>query len=138
MKILIAVDGSVYTRKMLDYLIQFPTLMAEVHAITVLNVQHELGPRERAAIDGLHRYQTEEAEKILNPVVEELARSYKRPEAVWKSGPAGETIAEYAKQEQFELIVMGSHGGSALRNVVMGSVATKVLAHCTVPVLLVR
>jgi nucleotide-binding universal stress UspA family protein len=35
-------------------------------------------------------------------------------------------------------VVLGSHGHSALGNLVMGSVATQVLAHCKVPVLLVR
>ena len=33
---------------------------------------------------------------------------------------------------------MGSHGQSSLANLVMGSVATKVLAHTKVPVLLIR
>ena len=39
---------------------------------------------------------------------------------------------------QFDMVVMGSHGHSALGNLVMGSVTTQVLAHCQVPVLLVR
>ena len=39
---------------------------------------------------------------------------------------------------EFDLIVMGSHGHNALSSLVMGSVATKVLANCSVPVLLVR
>jgi nucleotide-binding universal stress UspA family protein len=34
--------------------------------------------------------------------------------------------------------MMGSHGHGSVVNVVMGSVATKVLASCKVPVLLVR
>ena len=33
---------------------------------------------------------------------------------------------------------MGSHGHGALGNLIIGSVATKVLASCKVPVLLVR
>jgi nucleotide-binding universal stress UspA family protein len=33
---------------------------------------------------------------------------------------------------------MGSHGRSLLRNLVLGSVATRVLAACKVPVLIVR
>jgi nucleotide-binding universal stress UspA family protein len=36
------------------------------------------------------------------------------------------------------MVIMGSHGHSTLGNLVMGSVATKVLAHCKTPVLLVR
>jgi nucleotide-binding universal stress UspA family protein len=43
-----------------------------------------------------------------------------------------------AEDGKFDLVVMGSHGHSALANLVMGSVATQVLAHCKVPVLLVR
>ena len=34
--------------------------------------------------------------------------------------------------------MLGSHGHGALANLVLGSVATKVLAHCGVPLLLVR
>jgi nucleotide-binding universal stress UspA family protein len=36
------------------------------------------------------------------------------------------------------MLVMGSHGHGAVANLVMGSAATQVLAHCKVPVLLVR
>ena len=56
----------------------------------------------------------------------------------WKVGSAGETIAKMAEQGKFDLVVMGSHGHGALASLVMGSVATQVLAHCKVPVLLVR
>jgi nucleotide-binding universal stress UspA family protein len=35
-------------------------------------------------------------------------------------------------------VMMGTHGHGPLGNLVMGSVATKVLASCEVPVLLVR
>jgi nucleotide-binding universal stress UspA family protein len=60
------------------------------------------------------------------------------PSVVQKVGAAGEVIAKAADSGKFDLLVMGSHGHSALGNLVMGSVATKVLAHCGVPVLLVR
>ena len=55
-----------------------------------------------------------------------------------KVGSAGETIAKFADAGKYDLLMMGSHGNSALGNLVMGSVATKVLAGCGVPVLLVR
>ena len=57
---------------------------------------------------------------------------------VSKTGAAADTIAQVAEKGKFDLIVMGSHGMSSLKNLVMGSVATKVLAHCDVPVLLIR
>ena len=53
-------------------------------------------------------------------------------------GPAGELIAKAPTEGNFELVLMGSHGHGALGNLVLGSVATQVLAHCKVPVLLVR
>ena len=43
-----------------------------------------------------------------------------------------------AKAGKFDLLILGSHGHGALVNLVMGSVATQVLAGCTVPVLVVR
>ena len=47
-------------------------------------------------------------------------------------------IAAVGEKGKFDLVLMGSHGHSSLGNLVMGSVATKGLANCGVPVLLVR
>lgn len=47
-------------------------------------------------------------------------------------------IIEAAKSRGADLIVMGSHGRSALGSLLLGSVAQKVLAHSTVPVLIHR
>ena len=55
-----------------------------------------------------------------------------------KVGHAGEVIAHTADNGSFDMLVLGSHGHSALGNLVMGSVATQVLALSKVPVLLVR
>ena len=49
-----------------------------------------------------------------------------------------DTIAAMADKGKYDLLVLGSHGHSSLGNLVMGSVATKVVAQCGVPVLLVR
>ena len=42
MKILLAVDGSVYTRKMLDYLISHSAIFDPAHEYTLLNAQPPL------------------------------------------------------------------------------------------------
>ena len=47
-------------------------------------------------------------------------------------------IAKHADSGKFDLVMMGSHGNGVLVNLVLGSVATKVLANCKTPVLLVR
>ena len=53
----------------------------------------------------------------------------------------GERVAAIVVQEAqllgCDLIVMGTHGHSSLTNLVLGSVATGVLARCKIPVLLI-
>jgi nucleotide-binding universal stress UspA family protein len=106
----------------------------------VFTVQPELPPRAKAAVgkDVVASYHSEEAEKVLAPVSKFLLRHGIDAKSAWKTGPAAETIAKLAASGKFDLLVMGSHGHGTLVNLVMGSVATKVLAHCKVPVLLVR
>ena len=84
------------------------------------------------------QYQLDEAERVLTPVAKFLLRHGIDAKSAWKVGHAGELIAKFAESGKFDLLVMGSHGHGALGNLVMGSVATKVLAQCQVPTLLVR
>ncbi len=140
MKILLAVDGSRYTKKMLAYLATHTELFTPNNEYTVFTVQPLLPPRARAAVgkEVVDTYYAEEAEKVLAPVAKFLLRHGIDAKGSWKTGPAGQSIAKLADSGKFDLLVMGSHGHSNLVNLVMGSVATQVLAHCQVPVLLVR
>jgi hypothetical protein len=52
-------------------------------------------------------------------------------------GAPGEEIVRLATEEGFDLIVMGTHGRTALARAVMGSVTTYVLGHCSIPLLLI-
>jgi nucleotide-binding universal stress UspA family protein len=140
MKILLAVDGSEYTKKMLAYMTTHESLLSAGNSYTIFTAQPQLPPRARAAVgkEVVDKYHTEEAEKVLGPVSKFLARHGIEAKSQWKVGHAGETIAKIAESGKYDLVVMGSHGHSALGNLVLGSVATQVLAHCSVPVLLVR
>lgn len=140
MKILLAVDGSPYTKKMLAYLTTHDELFGIKNDFTVLTVQPPLPPRARAAVgkDVVQGYYAEETDKVLAPVSAFLAQNGITAKTEWKIGHAGETIAQYADEGKFDLLIMGSHGHSALGNLVMGSVTTQVLAHSKLPVLLVR
>jgi nucleotide-binding universal stress UspA family protein len=125
---------------MLAYLTVHAELFSAVSDFTVFTAQAPLPPRARAAVgkEVADSYHAEEAEKILAPVCKFLARHGIDAKSAWKVGHAGETIAKFAEAGKFDLVIMGSHGQSALTNLVMGSVATQTLAHCSVPVLLVR
>jgi len=140
MKILLAVDGSAYSKKMLAYLATHDSLLHPNNEYGVFTAQLPLPPRARAAVgkEIVEAYYAEESEKILAPVSKFLLRHGIDAKSSWKVGSAGEAISKMATQGKFDLVVMGSHGHGALVNLVMGSVATQVLAHCKVPVLIVR
>lgn len=140
MKILLAVDGSPHTQKMLAYLCAHPELFGTHNQYTCFTAVAALPPRARAAVgaDIAHGHYEEEAHKVTAPVLEHLATCGITPQVAHQVGAAGEWIAKTATTGGFDLLVMGSHGHGALANLVMGSVATQVLARCTVPVLLVR
>ena len=140
MKILLAVDGSPYTKKMLAYLTTHDELFGPRNEYTLLTVQPPLPPRARAAVgkEVVDGYYAEETQKVMVPITEFLAHHNLAAQSEWKVGHVGETIANFADEGKFDLLVMGSHGHGSIGNLVMGSVATQVLSHCKVPVLLVR
>jgi nucleotide-binding universal stress UspA family protein len=54
------------------------------------------------------------------------------------TGPVANEISDYAEREAFDLIVMGTHGRTGLRHLVLGSVAEKVVRTAPCAVLTVR
>lgn len=65
-------------------------------------------------------------------------RGVRRAHGVLVTGPVVEQIVSFAQQRQVDVIVMGTHGRTALRHLLMGSVAEKVVRHAACPVLTVR
>jgi universal stress protein A len=53
-------------------------------------------------------------------------------------GPAAIEVVELARTGDFDLIVMGTHGRTGIRHVLMGSVAERVLRTAPCPVLTVK
>ena len=139
MKVLLAVDGSSYTKKMLAYLAA-NDLYSSKNEYTALTAQLVLPSQARTALgkELVKKYYEDESARVMNPVIKFLERHGITPQCVWKTGKPGELISKLATEGKFDLVVMGSHGHSALVNLVVGSVATEVLASCKVPVLIVR
>jgi nucleotide-binding universal stress UspA family protein len=59
-------------------------------------------------------------------------------ETVARKGETIEAICDVARKKEARLIVVGSHGWSAVRRFLFGSVSTGVLHHASCPVLVVR
>lgn len=140
MKILLAIDGSQYTQRMLAYLAAHPELIGPSGEFTALTVVTPLPPHVTGYIDraSLQKYYDDQAEEVLKTVRSTVAEHRWKPTYVTKVGHAADTIASTAKEGHYELVMMGSHGNSPLTSLVMGSVTSRVLAHCSTPVLIVR
>lgn len=54
------------------------------------------------------------------------------------TGPVAAELTDFAQQGQYDLIVMGTHGRTGLRHLVLGSVAEKVVRTAPCAVLTVR
>ncbi|MBQ0937717.1 universal stress protein [Ideonella paludis] len=140
MKILVAADGSAYTKRMLAYLAAHDEWLGAHHEYTVVHTVPAVPARAAAVLDKalLKSHYDDEAEKVFKPIRTFFNKQKIQATYVSKVGNAADVIAATADKGKFDLLIMGSHGHSSLANLVMGSVATKVMAHCSTPVLLVR
>jgi nucleotide-binding universal stress UspA family protein len=140
MKILVPVDGSSFTKRMLAYLAAHDEWLGDHQEYVLLHVAPAVPPSAAAVLDRavLKAHYAEESDKVFKPIRAFFAKQKIKAEFVAKAGVAADVISEVARKGKFDLLMMGSHGHGTLTNLVMGSVATKVLANCGVPVLLVR
>ncbi len=140
MKILIAVDGSEYTKRMLAYLAAHEEWFGPKHSYTVIHGVLAV-PHRAAAFIGLqavHEFYESDAEAVFRPIRAFFAQQGLEATFVHTIGHVAESIASRAEEDKFDLVVMGSHGHGEVLNIVLGSIATKVLAKCKVPVLIIR
>lgn len=140
MKILLPVDGSAYTKRMLAFLSAHDELLGSGHEYLLFTAvpavpAHAARHLDRALLDDHYADQAQQVLKPLQAFAEQRRWRHRVLQAV---GPAADAVAACAEAEHVDLIVMGSHGHSSLTNLVLGSVATGVLARTRVPVLLVR
>ena len=86
----------------------------------------------------LNKYYDEETAKAVATARKLLAKAGLEFTELHRLGDPGAEIAGHAVKGKFDMIVMGSHGHGMLSSLILGSVASKVLARCKVPVLIVR
>jgi len=140
MQILVAADGSRYTKRMLAYLAAHDEWLGASHQYTVMTVVMAMPSRAAEVLgkDVAKSYYEDEAAKVFKPIRAFLSRQGISAIFVSKVGHAAELIGKQAESGRYDLLMMGSHGHGNLTSLVMGSVATQVLARCRTPLLLVR
>lgn len=136
-KILVAVDGSPLSNKVIDQALAFAQLF---DSTLVLVHCHEKFPtllgqpyRDKEIASILNR-----GEQLIKPYLEKIRAQKVDVEERLMEEPAGKAIGEVAKVEQCEMIVMGSRGLSDLAHLVVGSVTNRVLQTAPCSVLVVR
>jgi nucleotide-binding universal stress UspA family protein len=140
MKILLAADGSSYTKKALAFLVTHEEIAGGDGEIVVVNVQMAMPPRVKSMVgaSAVNDYHREEAEKVLKPIEKFLARHDIAYTTRWAVGRPGDEIVKIAKKDKAQMIVMGTHGHGILGRALLGSVAQNVITACEIPVLLVK
>lgn len=143
MKVLIAVDGSEYSMKAIEFLSERPWKSEDQFRILAvmetLPMEFGLGHLPETAqsyIDGMR----EECEKIVSVGKDRLSKKLPdhKIDIFVESGVVVEQICDMAESWPADLVVMGSHGRKGLERFLLGSVAEEVLKKATCSVEIVK
>ena len=143
LKILLAVDGSESatraTQKVIEAAGWFKEPL-EVELVTVHLPLPQVGGFAGAVVshDMVEKYYSEEGGKALAPARELLDGAGIRHVPHILVGEIAQSVVGHAQQTDCKLLFVGTRGMSAMSNLMVGSVATKVLHLSTVPVVLVH
>lgn len=157
MKILVPVDGSLASENAVKKAIEISEIMkSSIKLITVVEYDYsrmfKINEQLWRQVDGsiitgrdtkindeeLARIMKENALGLLNSIISKLDYKNIQLEKEIYFGEAYAKILEVAKNENFELIVMGNRGFSKIKRFFLGSVAQKVISEAPCPVLVIH
>ncbi|MFT3756905.1 MAG: universal stress protein [Pseudoxanthomonas sp.] len=140
MKILLAVDDSEVGAAVVK---QAAKLVKALNGNSTLYLLY-VNPRLSRAAEkefgaaGPGRYYDKQAEAALAKIRPLVKRAKLEVQELRAIGIPEQSIVDEAKAAKADLIIMGSHGKGALKSLLIGSVAQKVIASSKVPVLVVH
>jgi len=141
LKLLVAVDGSDFSDRALDYVLRRVAASRDPVKVHLLNVQLPLsGVNVKLFIskESQQDYHRDEALAVLAPPRQRLLAAGVAWEHHIGVGDPGGTIAAHAGSLACDEVVMGTHGRGFLAGAVMGSVALRVVKLAPMPVVLVK
>ncbi|PTL76620.1 universal stress protein [Vitiosangium sp. GDMCC 1.1324] len=142
-RILVPTDFSEYSRRAVELAISLAERMgASVDVLHVWEPPAHLEPEILVVVPGepgtpLETLGLAQAGRLLHAWVESYHSSPVPLQVHLERGPAAETILRFA-EGGYDLVVMGTHGRTGLARLFMGSVAQKVVARASCPVLTVH
>jgi nucleotide-binding universal stress UspA family protein len=140
MKILVAVDGSKPSLHAVKYAVKLSANMRSSDVITLITVHDDQGLRLAKRYVGkaeVEDYLREISEKELKLSLSVLIKAGIKHNTIIQTGHVAETIAKVANKG-FDMVVMGTKGRGGILDLMIGSVAQRVLTTCKKPVLLIK
>jgi nucleotide-binding universal stress UspA family protein len=141
-RILLAVDGSEPSSRAVERALEMRREAGEGAALEIhlANVQPPVpgdvsGFVSKESLQGFHHERSEGALQSARQMLKQAGAAFKEHEVV---GSTGMELAELARREGCDLIVMGTRGLSAPAAALMGSAGQSTIEHAGVPVLLVK
>ena len=135
--ILFATDGSEASKGARNMATEYLRAWPESNLIVLYVTNHDAYAYDLVpeAVDKVESHMTEEIEKDTAAFFSSFGS---RVQFAHRTGHAASTICAVSKEEEADLIILGSHGHGAIDSLLLGSVAHGVLNRVHVPVLVVR
>jgi nucleotide-binding universal stress UspA family protein len=138
-KVLVPVDGSDNSYRALDVaLLLSEKLGAKVTAIHVIEVIPVLHIQSEKLLRELLDAYKKESQLMLSKCSEIATRKGLSINTKLLQGNVGSTILDFCEKEKYDSIVMGSRGMGKFKELVLGSVSSKVVHHSSCPVMIIR
>lgn len=138
-KILVAVDGSDASMKGVKTAYGLAEkLGSELTLVYVVPLVMLPGDAPWVPIDDINTSGLKQGEQALKEAVSAMGPSPVKVSTRAVLGSPAETLVELAHAEGFDLVVVGSTGKGAVKRVLLGSVADRLVHTCERPVLVVR
>lgn len=141
MKILVATDGSDHALNAAKFAANFTSDLKSDSSITLISVHDDVAFRHASQFVGkseVENYLHEQSRKELQPAREVLDASGIRHDLAILIGHVVEEIVRFADSGGYDMIVLGSKGRSGIADLLIGSIAQRVLATARQPVLMVK
>lgn len=142
--ILVAVDGSTFAAKALDYAVglaeKYGSKITIVHVVpTMTAISAKLEASRKKYVEDM-KAGLEEAGKNILDESEGMAKhsGILHVTAILKYGDAADKIIEAADEVKADLIVVGERGLGSVERFPLGSIAYKVSQHAKCPVLIIK
>jgi nucleotide-binding universal stress UspA family protein len=138
LRVLVPVDGSESSLRAVQFVLKKVPLYLEPLELHLLNVQRPFPGTIQGVREQAERHHHDEGAKALAAARNALDAAGVKYVYHISVGDPAEAIAHFAKEQKIEQIVMGTRGIGSIANMLLGSVASKVLHLVDVPVLLIK